>query len=112
MSAPPSRRLFLPVAVVSLSIALAQAPQPSQPPNAEIREIKAIGCVRKATAARCVLLVTLDGETTYSFIAAPKPELDTIVTIQGSPHQGPAVCRQGIQIDVTDWEPAGDRCTE
>ena len=112
MSAPPIRRPFLPLAVVSLSTTLAQAPQPSQRPKAEIREIKAIGCVRKAAAARCLLLVTLDGETTYSFIAAPKPELDTIVTIQGSPHQGPAVCKQGIQIDVTDWEPTGDKCTE
>ena len=112
MNAPPSLRMFLPVAIISLSAALAQAPKPSQSPKTEIREIKAIGCVRKAAAARCLLLVTLDGETTYSFIAAPKPELDTVVTIQGSPHQGPAVCKQGIQIDVTDWEPAGDKCTE
>lgn len=111
MIAPPSRRKFLPVAVVSLSAALAQAPKPA-PPKTEIREIKAIGCVRKATAARCLLLVTLDGERTYSFVAAPKPDLGTIVTIQGSPHQGSAVCRQGIQIDVTDWEPTGEKCTE
>ena len=112
MSAPPSRRMFLPVAIVSLSATLAQAPKPAPPPKTEIREIKAIGCVRKATAARCLLLVTLDGETTYSFIAAPKPELGTIITIQGNSHQGSAVCKQGIQIDVTDWEPTGDKCIE
>jgi hypothetical protein len=112
MSAPPTCRMFLPIAIVSLSAALAQAPQPAPPPKTEIREIKAIGCVRKATAARCLLLVTLDGETTYSFIAAPRPELGAIITIQGNSHQGSAVCKQGIQIDVTDWEPTGEKCIE
>jgi hypothetical protein len=112
MSAPHTPRMFLPVAIISLCTALAQAPQPAPPPKVEIREIKALGCVRKAVAARCLLLVTLDGETTYSFIAAPKPELGTIVTIQGNAHQGSAVCKQGIQIDVTDWEPTGDKCAE
>jgi len=57
-------------------------------------------------------LVTLDGESTYSFIAAPKPELGTVVTIQGNPHQGSATCKQGLQIDVTDWQPTGEKCAE
>jgi hypothetical protein len=111
MSASSSRRMFLPVAVVSLSAALAQAPKPA-PPKTEIREIKAIGCVRKAVAARCLLLVSLDGESTYSFVAAPRPALGTVITIQGNSHQGPEVCKQGVQIDVTDWEPTGEKCVE
>jgi hypothetical protein len=111
MSAPPGHRMLLSVAIVSLSAALAQAPKPA-PPKTEIREIKAIGCVRKAVVARCVLLVSLDGERTYSFVAAPKPELGTVITIQGSSHQGPAVCKEGIQIDVADWQPTGEECTE
>src|ERR1700730_11138422 len=110
MSPPPSRRMFLPIAIVALSTAQGQAPK--QSPKSEIREIRAIGCVRKTAAAHCLLLTTLDGETTYSFIAAPKPEIGTIVTIQGTPHRGSAVCKQGIQIDVTDWEPTGDKCIE
>jgi len=111
MIAPPSRRMFLPAAIISASATFAQAPKPA-PPKTEIREIKAIGCVRKATAGRCLLLVTLDGETTYSFVAAPKPELGTVVTIHGLAHQGSAVCNQGIQVDVTDWEPTGEKCAE
>ena len=94
-----------------LIAARAQAPKPA-PPQSQIREIKAIGCVRKAAVPRCLLVVSLDGESTYSFVAAPRPEVGTIVTIQGKPHRGAAICRQGIQIDVTDWEPTGDKCVE
>jgi hypothetical protein len=104
--------MLLAAALVSLSTALAQAPKPAPPRRKEIGEIKAIGCVRKAAAARCLLIVTLDGATTYSFIAAPKPEVGAIVTIQGQAHQGPAVCKQGIEVDVADWEPTGDKCAE
>jgi len=99
-------------AVFTFFFALRAQPPKQAPPPSQIREIKAIGCVRKAAIARCLLLVSLDGESTYSFVAAPRPELGTIVTIQGRPHRGTAICRQGIQIDVTDWEPTGDKCVE
>jgi hypothetical protein len=57
-----------------------------------------------------LLLETLDGSTIYSFIAAPKPELDTVITIQGKSHQGRSACKQGIAIDIVDWEPSGEMC--
>ena len=34
------------------------------------------------------------------FIASPKPDLDTVITIQGKPHQGRNACKQGIPIDI------------
>ena len=98
------------LAAVSLLVALGQSPKPQPPPKTEIREIRATGCIRKAAAGRCLLLVTLGGETTYSFVATPKPDVGTIVTIQGKPHQGSTICSEGIQVDVTDWEPTGDKC--
>jgi hypothetical protein len=36
--------------------------------------------------------------------------LGSVITIQGKPHQGRSACKQGIAIDITDWEPTGDRC--
>jgi len=84
--------------------------QAQQKPEAEIREIRAIGCVRQAAQGRCLLLETLDGESTYSFIAAPRPDLGTVITIQGKPHQGRSACKQGVPLDITDWEPTGDKC--
>jgi hypothetical protein len=81
-----------------------------QKPKVEIREVRATGCVREAPQTHCLLLETLDGGTTYTFLAAPKPDLGTVITIQGKPHQGRSACKQGIPIDITDWEPTGDQC--
>jgi hypothetical protein len=99
-------------ATVYLLPALAQSPTAMPQPKTEIREIKATGCIRKAATAGCLLLVTLSGETTYSFVATPKPDIGTVVTIQGKPHRGSPICKQGIEVEVTDWEPTGDQCTE
>ena len=111
MRVPLSRKI-LPL-VTGLAGAGGFGQNPKSPlPRSELREIRAIGCVRKATAGRCVLVVTLDGESTYSFAAAPKPDLGAVVTIEGKPHHGQAVCRQGTEIDITDWEPTGEKCAE
>lgn len=83
-----------------------------QKPKTEIREIKATGCVRQAAGSHCLLLETLDGGATYTFLAAPQPELGTVITIQGKSHAGRSACKQGISIDIADWEPTGDRCVE
>ncbi len=83
-----------------------------QKPKFEITEMRATGCVRRATASQCLLLQTLDGSTTYSFMAAPKPELNTVITIQGKAHEGRDACKQGIPIDVVDWEPTDQMCAE
>jgi hypothetical protein len=91
---------------------VAGAPKPQQRPKTEIREIKATGCIRRAAREHCLLLVTLDGETTYSFVAEPKPDVGTIVTIEGKPHQGTMLCKQGLEVDVTDWQPTGDKCSD
>jgi hypothetical protein len=101
--------LRLALAILGAAPALLQA---QQKPKIEIREMRATGCVRRAPESQCLLLQTLDGSTTYSFIAAPKPELDTVITIQGTSHQGRSACRQGIPIDIVDWEPTGEKCAE
>lgn len=76
----------------------------------EITEVRATGCVRAVPQSNCLLLQTLDGTTTYSFTAAPKPDLNTVITIQGRAHEGKSACKQGIVIDVVDWEPTDQMC--
>jgi hypothetical protein len=89
--------------------AFAQAPRK---PKTEVSEIRATGCVRQAAQSHCLLLETLDGTTTYTFLASPKPELGSVITITGSAHQGRSACRQGIAIDITDWEPTDAMCVQ
>jgi hypothetical protein len=88
-------------------VLMAQAPQK---PKVEIREMRATGCVRRAPESQCLLLQTLDGGATYSFIATPKPELDSVITIEGKSHPGRSACKQGTPIDIVDWEPTGEKC--
>lgn len=90
--------------------ALAQQKPAQQKPKFEITEVRATGCVRAAAQKDCLLLETLDGKTIYSFTAAPKPDLDTVITIQGKSHAGRNSCKQGIMIDIVDWEPTEQMC--
>src|ERR1700733_11601619 len=94
------------LALIFLNIVL----MAQQKPKFEITEVRATGCVRRIAESQCLLLETLDGGTIYSFIAAPKPEVNTIITIQGKSHQGRNACKQGIPIDIVDWEPTGQMC--
>jgi hypothetical protein len=99
------------VALALLGIALfAQQKPAQQKPKTEITEMRATGCVRQAADGQCLLLETLDGSTVYSFTVAPKPDLDTVITIQGRAHQGRSACKRGIPIDVIDWEPTDQMC--
>jgi hypothetical protein len=105
--------LRISTAVFAFSLALAQTPPAKTPKDRkpQIREVRATGCVRIARDG-CILLKTLDGNTTYTFRVAPKPDEGAVVTIQGTAHDGPSNCKQGIAIDVTDWDPTGDTCVE
>jgi hypothetical protein len=82
----------------------------AQKPKPQITEMRATGCVRALAGTDCLLLETLDGSTVYSFTATPKPDLDTVITIQGKSHQGRNACKRGIAIDVIDWEPTDQMC--
>jgi len=97
-------------ALALLGVTLMAQPQPQKKPKAEITEVRATGCVRQAANSQCLLLQTLDGSTVYTFVAAPKPDLDTVITIDGKAHQGRSACKQGIAIDVVDWEPTDQMC--
>lgn len=76
----------------------------------EVGEVRATGCVRRAAESHCLLLHTLDGETVYTFVIKPEPELGTVITIEGKAHAGRRACKEGLEIDITDWQPTGQQC--
>lgn len=100
------RALF---AICIVAPAFGQTPRDSRKPR--IDEVRATGCVRIARDG-CILLKTLDGKTTYTFRVDPKPGEGSVITIEGTAHDGPSTCKQGIAIDVTDWAPTGENCVE
>jgi hypothetical protein len=78
----------------------------------EVREVKAIGCVRQGVEGGCLLLKTLDGKTTYNIFARPRPEPGIVITIEGTEFRGVTACMEGLPITVTKWEATGEKCSE
>lgn len=91
--------------------AFAQTTKPAPKRKTEIQEVKATGCTVPAAEPGCLLLKTLDGKTTYSiFTEDPTPAAGIVIIIDGKPHQGTTTCKQGIALDVTQWESTGEKC--
>jgi hypothetical protein len=95
-----------------LTVALLASILPAQDKKKEVRQVKAIGCVRKGVEGGCLLLKTLDGETTYNIFADPKPEVGIVINIEGTDFRGVTACMEGIPITVTKWEATGETCKE
>jgi hypothetical protein len=85
---------------------------PAQEKKKEVRQVMAIGCVRQGVEGGCLLLKTLDGETTYNIFADPKPEVGIVINIEGTDFRGVTACMEGIPITVTKWEATGETCKE
>ena len=85
---------------------------PAQDKKKEVREVKAIGCVRQGVEGGCLLLKTLDGDTTYNIFANPRPEVGIVISIEGTDFRGVTACMEGIPISVTKWEATGEKCKE
>jgi hypothetical protein len=93
--------------------AFAQTTKPAPKRKPEIKEVKATGCTVQAAETGCLLLKTLDGKTTYNIFTAdptPTPATGIVIIVDGKPHQGTSTCKQGIALDVTQWESTGEKC--
>ena len=95
-----------------LVLALLASILPAQDKKKEVRQVMAIGCVRQGVEGGCLLLKTLDGETTYNIFANPKPEVGTVISIEGTDFRGVTACMEGIPITVTKWEATGETCKD
>ncbi|HEX4596103.1 MAG TPA: hypothetical protein VH157_17585 [Bryobacteraceae bacterium] len=102
------RKIFILAALATILPIVSQA----QDKKKEIREVKAIGCVRQGVEGGCLLLRTLDGKTTYNIFATPRPEPGIVVTIEGTEFRGVTACMEGLPITVTKWEATGEKCKE
>jgi hypothetical protein len=97
---------------VALLASILPAQDKKQDKKKEIRQVMATGCVRQGVEGGCLLLKTLDGETTYNIFANPRPEVGTVITIEGTDFRGVTACMEGIPITVTKWEATGETCKD
>jgi len=104
------KNILIVAALAAFLPAFGQAPEKVQEKKKEVREIKAIGCVRRGVEGGCLLLKTLDGKTTYNIFANPRPEVGIVIEIDGKEFQGVTTCMEGTPITVTKWEATGEKC--
>jgi len=95
------------ICIATMLVALAQAPGH----KGELTDVKATGCTVRVAATGCLFLKTLDGKTTYNIVSVdPVPNSGIVIIMEAKPHQGPATCKQGISVDVIQWESTGETC--
>lgn len=104
------RNLLLPLFLTAFLAAFSQVPEKAQDKKKEVREIKAIGCVRRGVEGGCLLLRTLDGSITYNILANPRPDVGIVIEIDGTPFRGVTACMEGTPVTVTKWEATGEKC--
>jgi len=82
---------------------------PSQIPTPKTVHEK--GCVRSGVEAGCLMVVTLDGKTTYNIMVAknpPKP--GDVIEFWGKEFQGLTYCMQGKAVKVDKWSRLKMKC--
>jgi hypothetical protein len=104
------QHLLVFAAVAAILPAYSQGPQKGPDQKKQLREVKAIGCVRRGVEGGCLVLKTLDGKTTYNIFANPRPEVGIVISIDGTEFRGVTSCMEGTPITVTTWEATGEKC--
>jgi hypothetical protein len=88
--------LFL---ILLIGVAVFAAGQDKPP-----RQIHEKGRVESGVEAGCLLLVTLDGKTTYNIMVAQNPpKVGDRIEIWGKEYRGPTTCMQGTAVNVEKW---------
>jgi hypothetical protein len=98
------------ILILATLVSILPAQDKKQDKKREIREVRATGCVRQGVEGGCLLLKTLDGSTTYNIFANPRPEVGTVINIEGTDFRGVTACMEGIPITVTKWDATGETC--
>ena len=98
--------ISLPALVALAAIVTAQTRHKS-----ELREVKATGCTYRGYRSGCLVMKTLDGKTVYSIqTSEPAPRTGIVIIIEGKPHQGVDGCKEGLPLDITNWESTDEKC--
>ena len=90
--------LFLCLWIVGIAFAAGQEKLPKQ--------IHEKGRVQSGVEAGCLMLITIDGKTTYNILVAKNPpKVGDLIEIWGQEYLGPTTCMQGKAVKVEKWIP-------
>jgi hypothetical protein len=92
--------------------ATAKAQDKNQATSTPPTKLHGSGCVEAGTEAGCLVLKEFGTSEMYGlFFAAKKPQVGTAISFEGTKHDGPTICMQGIPVDVTKWTILKRACT-
>lgn len=80
--------------------------------NSKNDVIKATGCVKPGVEAGCLILRDFKTKKEYNlfFPTGKKPDIETVISLEAKPHEGPTICMQGVPVDVTKWTQLKMKC--
>jgi len=88
------------------------AQQPATPETSHSAILRGTGCVNPGVESGCIALK--DNKTgdvyTLFFGSDHSPAPNSLISFEGTAHQGMTTCMQGRAVDVTKWSPAKGRC--
>jgi hypothetical protein len=77
------------------------------------RQIHDKGCVRQGVEAGCLLVVTLDANTTYNILVAKdRPKVGDMIEFWGTEFHGATICMHGKPVKVDKWTRLDTQCPQ
>jgi hypothetical protein len=93
----------IPVAAAFLALAAFTFAQKPTPKTAPV-PVHGQGCVASGVQAGCLVVRDSNSGTLYNLlISGARPQVGEGVEFTGVPHEGPAMCMQGLPVNVTQW---------
>ena len=93
---------------------LAQQPSKSDPNTARTEHVEGRGCLRPGRQEGCLIVNDIKAHRKYSvfFVGKDQPELYTAISFEGIAYPHVSHCRQGQKLQVTDWKPLPEKCSQ
>ena|ERR1700730_10424673 len=107
-STPKAKGMLL---LFGLSVAVLPGPSQGTGGNTLKQLVNANGCVTAGVEAGCLVLSDFRTKSTYNlFFEGEKADIDMAISFEGTKHQGPTTCMQGVPVDVSKWTQLKTKC--
>ncbi len=103
--------LELTLVLLLLTSGLGQSGQKSGASEGAV--IVGTGCVKPGVEGGCLVLQDFKTKKVYNLLFSPsgkRPNVEMVISFEGTLHEGPTICMQGTPVDVAKWTQLKMKC--